>query len=176
MKRMGILHSLVCGIALSGMAAAAEAPVPPAPNNDPAALRAEIEQLKGIAQGQSLAMMQVAYNFNMLWFAARAKNWPLAQFYYGDARGRLRLALRIQPVRKISTGDLQLQPVLDALEKGPWAKLGETLAAKDVKQFEAAYRSTLLACQACHAAAEKPYLRLHVPKVPAEPMVDFTAH
>jgi hypothetical protein len=63
-------------------------------------------------------MMQVAYNFNMLWFAARARNWPLAQFYYGDARGRLRLALRVQSVRRISTGDLDLLPLLEGLEKG----------------------------------------------------------
>jgi hypothetical protein len=55
--------------------------------------------------GQSLAMTQVAYNINNLWFAAHAGNWPLAQFYFGDARGRLRWALRITPVRKISTGD-----------------------------------------------------------------------
>jgi cytochrome c553 len=166
---------LVGGLLLSGAAVAAEAPPPPV-NNDPAALRADIDRLNGIAQGQSLAMMQVAYNFNMLWFAARAKNWPLAQFYYGDSRGRLRLALRIQPVRKLSTGDLALQPILDALEKGPWAKLGEALAAKDVKKFEAAYKDTLTACQGCHAASEKPYLRLKVPKAPAEPLVDFEAH
>jgi hypothetical protein len=121
-------------------------------------------------------MMQVAYNFNMLWFAARAKNWPLAQFYYGDARGRLRLALRVQSVRKISTGDLQLQPLMDGLEKGIWATLGETIAAKDLKRFQSAYKATLGACQGCHTAAEKPYLRLKVPTTPAEPMVDFAAH
>ena len=161
-------------VSVGGLAAAAEAPAPP--SNDPAALRAEIEHLKSIAQGQSLAMMQVAYNFNMLWFAARARNWPLAQFYYGDARGRLRLALRVQSVRKISTGDLDLQPLLEGLEKGAWAKLGETIAARDVKQFQSAYKATLLACQGCHAAAEKPYLRLKIPTAPAEPMVDFAVH
>jgi hypothetical protein len=167
---------LIGGWLFSGAAPGAEAQPSSPVNNDPAALRADIDRLNGIAQGQSLAMMQVAYNFNMLWFAARAKNWPLAQFYYGDARGRLRLALRIQPVRKLSSGDLALQPILDGLEKGPWAKLGEALAARDVKRFEAAYRDTLTACQGCHAASEKPYLRLKVPKVPAEPMVDFAAY
>ncbi len=173
--RGGVL-SWMGGLVLSGAALVASAQTPAPVNTDPAALRADIDRLNGIAQGQSLAMMQVAYNFNMLWFAARAKNWPLAQFYYGDARGRLRLALRIQPVRKISTGDLALQPILDGLEKGAWAKLGETLAAKDARQFEVAYRDTLVACQGCHAAAEKPYLRLKVPKAPAEPLVDFAAH
>ena len=28
-------------------------------------------------------------------------------------------------------------------------------------------------CQACHAASEKPYLKLHIPTVPAETMLDF---
>lgn len=167
---------LIGGGLLSGTTLAAEAQSATPANNDPATLRADIDRLNGIAQGQSLAMMQVAYNFNMLWFAGRAKNWPLAQFYYGDARGRLRLALRIQPVRKLSTGDLALQPILDGLEKGAWARLGEALAARDVRRFESAYRETLVACQGCHAAAEKPYLRLKVPRIPAEPLVDFAAH
>jgi cytochrome c553 len=177
MRGRGMFTRAVGGLALAICAAAARAQAPPPPaGNEVAALRAEVEHLRSIAQGQSLAMMQVAYNFNMLWFAGRAKNWPLAQFYYGDARGRLRLALRIQPVRRISSGDLALQPLLDGLEKGAWAKLGEALAAKDGRQFEAAYRAALVACEGCHAAAEKPYLRLKVPRVPAEPMVDFAAH
>jgi hypothetical protein len=171
-----MVFSALGALLLAGAVPAAEAPPPVPVNNDPVALRTEIEHLKSIAQGQSLAMMQVAYNVNMLWFAARAKNWPLAQFYYGDARGRLRLALRIQPVRRLSTGDLELQPILDGLEKGPWASLGEALAARDVKRFETAYKATLAACAGCHAAAEKPYLRLKVPTAPAEPMVDFSAH
>lgn len=176
MFRSGSIYSLLAVLALSGTSATLRAQTSPAPPNvDPAALRADIDRLNGIAQGQSLAMMQVAYNFNMLWFAARARNWTLAQFYYGDARGRLRLALRIQPVRKISSGDLELQPILDGVEKGAWAKLGEAIAAKDVKQFEVAYKATLGACQGCHAAAEKPYLKLKVPSAPAEPMVDFAA-
>lgn len=173
--RTVIQPSLLAGIVLAcGITAASRAQAPAAPeNNDPAALRAEIERLKGIAQGQSLAMMQVAYNINNLWFAAHAGNWPLAQFYFGDARGRLRLALRITPVRKISTGDLELQPFLDALEKTQLAKLGETIMAKDVKQFEAAYRATLEGCHTCHTASEKPYLALQVPSAPAEPMIRF---
>jgi hypothetical protein len=175
MSMRGFALSVLGGLVLSG--AAQVAPAQSAPTStDPATLRADIDRLTGIAQGQSLAMMQVAYNFNMLWFAARARNWPLAQFYYGDARGRLRLALRIQPVRKISTGELELQPVLEGLEKGAWARLGEALASKDDKQIEAAYKATLTACEGCHAAAEKPYLRLKVPSSPAEPMVDFAVH
>ena len=174
--RKVLARSLVAGMALVGFLAIPSQAQAPADNNDPAALRAEIERLKSIAQSQSLAMMQVAYNIDNLWFAAHAGNWPLAQFYFGDARGRLRLALRINPVRKISSGDVELQPFLDTLEKTQLAKLGETIMAKDVKQFEAAYRATLEGCHACHTASEKPYLELQVPTTPAEPMIQFKPH
>jgi hypothetical protein len=151
-------------------AAAQQAPIA---SDDPAALRAEIERLKSIVPGQATAMTQVAYNFNNLWFAAHAENWPLAQFYANETRVRLRWALRITPVRKIATGELELQPLLDALEKDSLAKLGEAVTAKNLQQLETAYRATLEACHACHTASEKPYLDLQVPTVPAEPLIRF---
>jgi hypothetical protein len=169
--------SLLLGIALAcGRTAQSQTQSPAGASvagADVAALREEIERLKTLLPGQSVAMTQVAYNFNNLWFAAHAGNWPLAQFYFGDARGRLRWALRITPVRKISTGDLELAPFLDGLEKGQLAKLGETITSKDLPQFEAAYRATLEGCHACHTASEKPYLSLQVPNAPAEPMIHF---
>jgi hypothetical protein len=178
--RLVLSPSLLAGIALAcSLTAPSQAQAPATTNaesNDPAVLRAEIERLKSIMPGQSLAMTQVAYNINNLWFAAHAGDWPLAQFYFGDAKGRLRWALRITPVRKISTGNLELEPLLDALEKTQLAKLGETIMAKDVKQFEAAYRATLEGCHACHIASEKPYLELQVPTAPAEPMIHFAQH
>ena len=76
-------------------------------------------------------------------------------------------------MRKISTGDLELQPLLDALEKDPFTKVGEAVAAKNVVALETAYRATLEACRACHVASEKDYLELQVPTAPAEPMIRF---
>ena len=172
MKCRATLASLIASIAMAGAAAAQQAP---AASDDPAALRAEIERLKSIVPGQATAMTQVAYNFNNLWFAAHAENWPLAQFYASETRVRLRWALRITPVRKISTGDLELQPFLDALEKGPLAKVGEAITAKNVREPETAYRATLESCHACHTASEKAYLELQVPTAPAEPLIRFDA-
>jgi hypothetical protein len=161
---------LVCAGTIGNAAAQQAAP---AAGDEPAELRAEIERLKSIVPGQAFAMTQVAYNFNNLWFAAHAENWPLAQFYFNETRVRLRWALRITPVRKISTGDLELQPLLDSLEKGGLAKLGEAVTANDVAQLETAYRGALDGCYACHVASEKPYLALQVPAAPAEPMIRF---
>src|SRR6185503_1484749 len=125
--------TLLASLLLASVGAAHAQQAAPSPaGDDPAALRAEIERLKSIVPGQATAMTQVAYNFINLWFAAHAENWPLAQFYASETRVRLRWALRITPVRKISTGDLELQPLLDALEKGPLAKVGEAITAKNV--------------------------------------------
>jgi hypothetical protein len=84
--------------------------------------------------------------------------------------------LRITPVRKIATGELELQPHLDTLETGPFAKLAEAVTAKSVAQLEGAYRDTPEACHACHPASEKPYLELQVPAEPAEPLIRFAPH
>jgi len=179
MKFKAALASIIASMAMAGAVAAqqaAPAQQAPAASNDPAALRAEIERLKSIVPGQATAMTQVAYNFNNLWFAAHAQNWPLAQFYAGETRVRLRWALRITPVRKISTGDLELQPFLDALEKDPLAKVNDAIMAKNVVQLETAYRATLESCHACHTASEKPYLELQVPTAPAEPLIHFAPH
>jgi hypothetical protein len=170
--RIALASMLVC-CGLVSQAAAQAPPAAPAASDDPAALRAEIERLKSIVPGQATAMTQVAYNFNNLWFAAHAQNWPLAAFYAGETRARLRWTLRIQPVRKISTGDLELQPLLDALEKDSLAKIGEAVNAKSVPQLEAAYRTALESCHSCHVAIEKPYLQLQVPTTPAEGMIKF---
>jgi hypothetical protein len=176
MKLKTALASMIASLGVAGGAAAQQssaAQQAPAANDDLVTLRAEIERLKSIVPGQAFAMTQVAYNFNNLWFAAHAENWPLAQFYVNETRTRLRWALRITPVRKISTGDLDLQPLLDALEKDPLTKVGEAVAAKNVVALETAYRATLEACHACHAASEKGYLELRVPAAPAEPMIRF---
>jgi hypothetical protein len=174
--RSNVMSCFLLGCSVAAAAATAQPATPPAAADDTAALRAEIERLKSIVPGQAFAMTQVAYNFNNLWFAAHAENWPLAQFYLSETRVRLRWALRITPVRKISTGDLTLQPILDTLEQDALAKVGEALTAKSVPQLESAYRETLNGCHACHAASEKPYLELQVPAAPAEPMMRFELH
>ena len=173
-SRITLLSTLIGFVALGGaVAQQAGAPAAAGDDKETEALRAEIERLKSIMPGQAFAMTQVAYNFSNLWFAAHAENWPLAQFYANETRVRLRWALRIAPVRKISTGDLELQPFLDALEKDPLAKVGEAITAKNVAQLETAYRATLESCHACHAASEKEYLELQVPTAPAEPLMRF---
>jgi hypothetical protein len=165
------LFSLLSVPALPALAAEAEkAAAPPTLES----LQTEVERLRSIMPGQAFAMTQIAYNFSNLWFAAEAGNWPLAQFYIGETRVRLRWAVRIQPSRRLASGQLELEPIATALENQQMAAVTAAIEAKDHGKFTTAYTDLMHGCQGCHIASEKPYLKLHIPTVPAEPMIDFT--
>ncbi|HEU4624092.1 MAG TPA: hypothetical protein VFS52_04975 [Steroidobacteraceae bacterium] len=138
-----------------------------------AALKAANEQLRSLIPSQSHAMMDVAYHFTNLWFAGQRRNWPLAQFYFNEARNHILWAIRLVPVRKTSGGELHLQEVFDAFDRGLLADLKKQIAAQNRAQFSAAYRAALGGCNACHTAAEKPYLHIVVPDKPEAHIVDF---
>jgi hypothetical protein len=145
--------------------------------SDAATLKAEIEQIKGMLPSQSHTMIDVEYHFANLWFAARAQNWPLATFYLNETRGRLNWALRVRPVRKLADGsELDLRPILKGVEDGAFATLKTTVDKHDTAAFEPAYRAMLTQCQACHAAAEKPFLRPEVPNAPPSPLIEMRPH
>ncbi len=143
------------------------------PTNQIAALRAEIDQLKGKVPDQSHAMSDVGYHFANLWFAGEKKNWPLAKFYLDETRSHLKWAVRIIPVRKTRAGDLELKGILDAIDKTFLSEIDNSIENKNVEKFTGAYRQTIEGCYACHKAAEKPYLRPQIPQAPPQSIINF---
>ena len=134
----------------------------------PAATKAEdpIKLIRDQLPDQAHVMMDVGYHFSGVWLAGQQKNWPLARFYYDETRSHLHWAVRVRPVRKLSTGvELALGNILDALEAagGPFEQLKTSIEQKDPKKFEPNYRAVLEGCYACHKASEKAYLH---PKIP----------
>jgi hypothetical protein len=159
---------------LAGTTAQAEEEPAKNPPAETAQLRADIKRLQEVAPDQAHAMISVAYNFNNLWFAAKAENWPLAEFYWGETRSHLRWAVRVIPVRKDSAKhDVDLRPILEAVENSPLKQLQEAIKAKDHETVLAAYKFTLEGCYSCHKAAEKPYLRPQIPERASEPTINF---
>jgi len=139
-----------------------------------AALRQRVATLEDKIADQSHAMTDVAYHFSNLWFAAAAENWPLAEFYWKETHSHLKWAVRIIPIRKDSSNrEIKLGEILQSIENTTWAQLGQAIEQRDVPKFQTAYRSTLEACYTCHKAAEKPYLRPHVPQRPGTHIINF---
>ena len=144
--------------------AAAQAGAPPP---------ADLQRLNTLIPSQSHAMIDVAYHWTNLWFAAEQQNWPLAQFYFNEARNHILWAIRIVPVRKTSGGDLHLQEMFDAFDQTLLTDLKKQIADHNRSGFGAAYRHAMNGCNACHAAAEKPYLHVVVPDRPEVHIVQF---
>ena len=149
-------------------------PKPPQPEASLASLQADVERLKKVEPDQSHAMSDVDYHFANLWFAGRAENWPLADFYWKETMAHMKWAARIIPVRKDNAGkEVKLEEILQSIENSPYMQMGEVIKQQDSKKFELTYRYLLEGCYTCHKAADKPYLRPHIPERPASAMINF---
>ena len=103
------------------------------------ALAQDVAILKDKIPDQSHAMADVDYHFSNLWFAAQAKNWPLADFYWKESQSHMRWAVRIIPVRKDNAGqDIKLRDILQSIEDSPFTQVGKAIEAKDIQEFEKA--------------------------------------
>ena len=128
-------------LAMAPRAAAAQ---PATSSEEVAAMKAELEALRRVLPDQAHAMTDVDYHFANLWFAARFANWPLAEFYLNETRSHLNWAVRLRPVRRLASGqELDLRPVLQAIESSSLNDIKSAVGAHDAKGFEAAYRQTL---------------------------------
>jgi hypothetical protein len=172
MLTLGLVYPRVAGLA--GTNAETDEKPPKELQAQIETLRAEVKRLQEVAPDQAHAMISAAYHFNNLWFAAKAENWPLAEFYWNETRSHLRWAVRAIPVRKNSAKqDVDLRAILEAVENSPLKQLQEAIKSNDHKKVEAAYKFTLEGCYSCHKASEKPYLRPQIPERQAEPTINF---
>lgn len=136
---------------------------------------AEIERLKAVVPSQSHAMADVGFHWTNLWFAGQQKNWPLAQFYFDEARHHIQWTIQIRPIRKdLEHKDVDLQAIFQAVDASTFAAVKIAIERKDSAQFETAYKGALDGCYSCHKSSGKPYLRPIIPTAPAQTLIDFS--
>lgn len=139
---------------------------------DIAAMNAEIIRLKSIMPSQSHVMADVAIQASNLWFAAQKKNWPLATYFLGEMRTRIRWMIRIDPMAKEPSGVTDLQGIFDGLDNNTMGAVKEAIDKKDSAQFVTAYKNMLDGCYSCHKSAGRPYLRPMIPTTPAQSIIN----
>ena len=152
-----------------------EKPSPAASSqSQPDNLAARVKALEDLLPSQSHMMADVGDHFTNLWFAGRAENWPLADFYLGETRSHLRWAVHRIPVRKDNRGqDVNLVSILEAFENSQLTRLKQAIDRKERSGFESLYKESLTVCYSCHKAADKPYLRPQIPEHPASHIMNF---
>lgn len=157
-----------------GGSAAAEPPKAVDPDARVLQLQDEVKRLQGIAPDQAAVMTHVGYHFTNLWFAIEQENWPLAEFYQGEALNNIKWAVRTKPFRKAPDGStVDLGAIAQAIENTQFADLKKAIAARQKDSCGVAYRQTLQGCYACHVASGKPYLKPHVPDAPEVHIINF---
>ena len=140
------------------------------------ALRADVARLKTNAPSQSHTMSDVGYHWTNLWFAAEKKNWPLATFYFQEAREHIVWTIRLRPVRKADDGsDVNLMPIFQSLDTSAFKAVTDAIQAKDSTAFTAAYRESLAGCYGCHKASGKLSLRPQIPTAPVQTIINLDA-
>jgi hypothetical protein len=166
-----VVLSLAMVAAFSGCERSSPAAPPETP---PENIASRLKALEELIPDQAHIMADVSDHFTNLWFAGRAENWPLADFYLGETKSHLRWAVRRIPIRKDSHGqDINLASILEAFENSQLTQLKGTIDGKDKTSFEKVYKDCLTVCYSCHKTADKPYLRPQVPIEPATQVINF---
>ena len=141
---------------------------PPAPPT-----MADVQHLKDITPPMSHPMVDVGFNATNLYFAAQKKNWPLANYYLGETRNRVRWETTLNPGPKGTDGKpVDMKSTFDGIDNGSLTQLKLAIAAKDSKQFDDSYKHLLEDCYSCHKAANRPYLRPKIPTAAAQTIIN----
>jgi len=107
-----------------------------------------------------------------LGLAGKAQNWALARYAMVEIRQAFAGIVKAVPkFRGLPVGEL----VTAALSQ-PMDAVDAAIKAQDPQQFAAAYAQLTAGCNACHAAADHPYVVIKVPDVSAFPNQDFNPH
>ncbi len=173
--RWGRVAVVVLSVALISVSSGCEQTSPAAVSGTPPEnLAARVKALEDLLPSQSHLMADVGDHFTNLWFAGKAENWPLADFYLGETRSHLHWAVRRIPIRKDNRGqDVNLVNILEAFENSQLTQLKQTIDGKNRSGFESVYKESLTVCYSCHKAADKPYLRPQIPVEPTSRIMNF---
>jgi hypothetical protein len=141
---------------------------PPAPPT-----MADVQHLKDITPPASHPMVDVAFNATNLYFAAQKKNWPLANYFLGETRNRMRWETNLNPGPKGTDGKpVDMKATFDGIDNGSLTQLKMAIMAKDSKAFDDSYKHLLEDCYSCHKAANRPYLRPQIPTEAAQTIIN----
>lgn len=121
------------------------------------------QQLKTLAElqpGLGTVMIEYANRFTTMYYAAHGKNWPMADYQLKEMREIQEVGETTRPGRAA---------MLKAFESSHLDKLAETIKAKDLKKFNAAFKSAAEGCNGCHAANDFAFIKYQLPKSALSP-------
>ena len=160
---------IVLTIALLPLTVNAQAPTGPARD---APKEAGKDMPKAFVPGLEQFMNVILIEHNKLWFAAKARNWPLAEYQLGEIKEIMGDVQDFVPTFK----NLPLAEMLDAVITEEIAALEKSIEAKDYKAFTVGYDRLTAACNSCHQGTENGFVVIKRPTQPAFTNQDYRPH
>ena len=135
----------------------------------------EVATLRQLIPTNSTIMMDVQWHWTNLWWAGRRRNWPLAQYYFNEARGHIQQLVRKNPtIRNQETGmDVELQGIFDGIDTSSLAMVKDAIAKKDSIAFANDYKLMLESCYSCHKSVGRLYIRPQIPTAQVQALVNM---
>jgi hypothetical protein len=127
------------------------------------------EVSKAYVPGLEQFMNMILIEHNKLWFAAKARNWALADYELGEIKEIMGDVQDLVPTFK----NLPLADMLDAVITKEIAALEKSIEAKDSKGFATGYDKLTQACNACHQGTENGFVVIKRPTQPAFTNQDY---
>jgi hypothetical protein len=128
-----------------------------------AQLEGRVQQLEkrtdSIAPGLGDVMMGVQQHHAKLWYALQGRDWDLAKYELGEISEGLGTAADLFPEFK----GIPVRKMIPANTEVPLAALGKAIDRKSIPKSTTAYDGLTAGCNACHQAAQHPFVRLQRP-------------
>jgi hypothetical protein len=154
---------ILCKALLVAAALAALSITAAPPGGHPA--RAAVKQPAAAVQPRLSALMRdFGDRFVNAYFAAEGQNWALAQYQLGEMRAVARLAARVRP---------DSAERLDAFTTDYLAHLESAVMARDWSRFGDFFRKATQACNKCHVAMDRGFIKFERPPRPADDDINF---
>ncbi len=123
-----------------------------------------VEDLATIQPGLGRIMPDIGTRTWKLFYAAKARNWPLAKFQWKEIRGLMDLGAFTRP---------KYEDNLNQFLGENWKPLEDAIAKEDWPAVESAFHKAVEAANAYHELRDKPYIRWKLPDAPP-PDLDLT--
>jgi len=125
---------------------------------------ARVAAIERQLRGFETTMAEVAYRYTEMYFRALDGNWAYAQHMAHTMGEALTTGLERRPQFRKSADTLFL--------KGPYLQITDAIKAKDLVLFKQRVEGLRAACTACHAAEAHPFIKIGVPTVRRNPVVN----
>jgi hypothetical protein len=102
-------------------------------------------------------MVVIQIRHSKLFYAASARNWPLANFEFEQLASTLREEDRYYP---------KTVPTMTLVEEIA-SSVSEAIKAKDAAKFDRAFDEMTAGCNRCHAAADRAFIFIRRPSYPS---------